>query len=1059
MRTAIRFGSLVAASVVFLLATSELQAEYRIWTASAGGYTIEAEFVELAAGDIVKLKLKSGDGRDVPLDRLSAADREYVRNRTAPGGKSERLLRVEREAERCRSARDALRIYKLLAESADAAPADKAAVAPKIAELEPLAEKNLFRIGGKWITEEEAGQIRKRANELMKQGFEVLKLGQEDTFRKKFAEAAALEPEEVRADFLLAVLYSSSNRNKNITRAIQHYETCLKRDPTNTAVQNNLALLRMKNGDYRGALDLWKLAMQASPDQRICQNIGKLVKAAGYQAATVPKPILDQLTDLYLSHIGEGKLKPTDEGRGWLHLLIDDAALDLDLDKTTQVSAVVPPPSDEGPVVGGGTGFVVAPQYLVTNAHVVEGSSTVEIQTADGSREKTLKATVVATSKTPDLALLRCTELFAPAVTFDQAPCRRGTDVMVLGYPEMFELGATLKATRGVISGLPSPALDNLYLYDAVTNGGNSGGPVCDSHANIVAVHCIGVNTASRYGGGIPSAEVVAFLQKSLPGYKAGTPATKTIDWPAVDQQVSPSTVLVWVRKRDGQNATAISGALEDKSCLACKGAGGVKCFNGGCVNGVMTVRVRGTSVKAPCPICSGTGLSKCLHCVGSGVDRDVLAAAAAKDDASGTTSTPGGGAKPAGDAEQTHSPLSKAVIDLINVAVAQNRIEEREYAGSRKGGLFREAPTSPGILIGFDLTLRDFGGEPYIGAMRPIFLTGAGKQVGRWHGTPQGEVTHAEAPPQHTIASMKVYFNLKADYSMSGVRMEYVKYDDAAGLLTQGSTSVIYGTRSDEEFSTIPSSPRRGFIIGLTGETTGSTPDVLNGLGVIVIPKTPSASTTTTTTTRPPRPNQPDLALVNKVASVTIPSDRDVRHPPLPSELADYIKDAVANSKTVDVGDANFSGDAVFRTVPTDGGLLIGFDLTYGRFVNTPLVQAIRPIFLTRKGKIAGPVAGVGGSGGVHVEAKPGYAIGRMYCKSGLYLNTITITYMKITPTGLDPNDSYEGACYGGDGGSGRDMIGGGGTMIVGLIGSAEPQGGLRRLAGVTLAPKPTNP
>src|SRR5262245_40861877 len=100
-----RPASAFAASILFLsLVAVETRAEYRIWTASAGGYTIEAEFVELAAGNVVKLKLKSGEGRDVQLDRLSLADQEYVRNRTAPGGKSERLLRVEREAERCRSA-------------------------------------------------------------------------------------------------------------------------------------------------------------------------------------------------------------------------------------------------------------------------------------------------------------------------------------------------------------------------------------------------------------------------------------------------------------------------------------------------------------------------------------------------------------------------------------------------------------------------------------------------------------------------------------------------------------------------------------------------------------------------------------------------------------------------------------------------------------------------------------------------------------------------------------------------------------------------------------------
>ena len=115
-----------------------------------------------------------------------------------------------------------------------------------------------------------------------------------------------------------------------------------------------------------------------------------------------------------------------------------------------------------------------------------------------------MRAEVVKVSTKPDLALLRCPDLIAPPLPLASQGARRGQDIMVLGYPEMFSLGASLKATRGVISGMPNPALDNLYLYDAVTNSGNSGGPVFDQKGNVVAVHCVGYNTASRYGGGIP---------------------------------------------------------------------------------------------------------------------------------------------------------------------------------------------------------------------------------------------------------------------------------------------------------------------------------------------------------------------------------------------------------------------------------------------------------------------------------------------------------------------------------------------------------------------------
>jgi hypothetical protein len=53
--------------------------ELRTWTATSG-FTTEAEFVELAAGDLVRLKRKDGRELTVPLGQLSAADQSYVRS-------------------------------------------------------------------------------------------------------------------------------------------------------------------------------------------------------------------------------------------------------------------------------------------------------------------------------------------------------------------------------------------------------------------------------------------------------------------------------------------------------------------------------------------------------------------------------------------------------------------------------------------------------------------------------------------------------------------------------------------------------------------------------------------------------------------------------------------------------------------------------------------------------------------------------------------------------------------------------------------------------------------
>ena len=47
----------------------------RKWTAAKGGFTTEAEFIALKPGKVVELRLKDGTLRDIPLDKLSDADR------------------------------------------------------------------------------------------------------------------------------------------------------------------------------------------------------------------------------------------------------------------------------------------------------------------------------------------------------------------------------------------------------------------------------------------------------------------------------------------------------------------------------------------------------------------------------------------------------------------------------------------------------------------------------------------------------------------------------------------------------------------------------------------------------------------------------------------------------------------------------------------------------------------------------------------------------------------------------------------------------------------------
>src|ERR1700733_7504926 len=78
-----------------------------------------------------------------------------------------------------------------------------------------------------------------------------------------------------------------------------------------------------------------------------------------------------------------------------------------------------------------GSGFVIAPDRVMTNAHVVAGSSSVQVY-ASGNP---LDATVVSYDPSVDIASLAVPHLPPPPLSFDQTEAKSGLNVVVLGYP------------------------------------------------------------------------------------------------------------------------------------------------------------------------------------------------------------------------------------------------------------------------------------------------------------------------------------------------------------------------------------------------------------------------------------------------------------------------------------------------------------------------------------------------------------------------------------------------------------------------------------------------
>ena len=147
-----------------------------------------------------------------------------------------------------------------------------------------------------------------------------------------------------------------------------------------------------------------------------------------------------------------------------------------------------------------GSGVVVSPKgYIITNNHVVEAASEIEVAFADG---KKLRAKVVGTDPETDLAVLKVENADLPAITLGRPDALRvGDVVLAIGNP--FGVGQTV--TMGIVSALGRTELgintfENFIQTDAAINPGNSGGALVDASGNLV-----GINTAiySRSGGSL----------------------------------------------------------------------------------------------------------------------------------------------------------------------------------------------------------------------------------------------------------------------------------------------------------------------------------------------------------------------------------------------------------------------------------------------------------------------------------------------------------------------------------------------------------------------------
>ncbi len=200
------------------------------------------------------------------------------------------------------------------------------------------------------------------------------------------------------------------------------------------------------------------------------------------------------------------------------------------------VRVVVIVQTSEGRMLyGSGSGFVVAPNLVVTNAHVVAPArqrSEYELAIVPPEGDGLIPARIVRYSPMSELALLEFSSgPDLPALTISTVEPSPGDGVIALGYPDVDYQGATgadllrpapASRTSGEISSLrdtaptgePIPSIN----HQAVISSGSSGGPLLDECGRVIGVnswHVSGSDTRETRGVSTRAGQLLEFLDEA----------------------------------------------------------------------------------------------------------------------------------------------------------------------------------------------------------------------------------------------------------------------------------------------------------------------------------------------------------------------------------------------------------------------------------------------------------------------------------------------------------------------------------------------------------------
>ncbi|WP_373486434.1 S1C family serine protease [Blastomonas sp.] len=236
---------------------------------------------------------------------------------------------------------------------------------------------------------------------------------------------------------------------------------------------------------------------------------------------------------------------------------------------------------DETFYVGHGSGFAVAPNKIVTNAHLLapltdDASIRIGIIPSEGTT--TYGGTLKTISVKNDLALIEVQGGRLPSVALLANPLADGASVMAIGYPANVDRAQGLDAretvnpmapvkTPGVTSSGRTTREFDTILHTAALAKGNSGGPLVDLCGRVVGVNSFGSlsdGNDAEYGFAISNRELLPFLRNAKVAYRLSDTDCRSAADLSAEERARSQAALAESRERELSVSMAKSAAAQD---------------------------------------------------------------------------------------------------------------------------------------------------------------------------------------------------------------------------------------------------------------------------------------------------------------------------------------------------------------------------------------------------------------------------------------------------------------------------------------------------------------